>query len=403
MKLEKSVQQWIVLIAGILLQTAIGGIYAWSTFVPSLVEDFGFSRAQTGLLFGVQIIVFTVVTLPAGKLLQKKGPRFTALTGSLLFGLGYILASFTGDSFPLMLLSLGGITGVGIGMVYVCPLTTGMKWFPQNRGMVTGAAVAGFGAGAIVLSNVAEHLMIDSGMIVHQVFRFTGILFGGIALLSSLFLAFPREEKKKSGEKEHRSVISLLLSRNYLILALGMFTGTFAGLLLSAHLKPFVLSLQMSESQAVLTISLFAVGNTIGRLTWGAVHDKVGDRRTILFSQLTLLFAVLAIALVTITGMTGAVFPLVVLIGFGFGACFVVYAAAITDTFGVDLMPRLYPVSFIGYGVAALIGPSIGGAIADQTGSYLLSLFLSAVLIFIALGSVFFFYNSKSIQKGGDQ
>ncbi|MGM0444517.1 MAG: MFS transporter, partial [Fibrobacterota bacterium] len=150
--------RWVVLMAGVLLQTAIGGIYAWSAFVPSLVEHHGFSRAQTGLLFGVQVIIFTITTLPAGKLLQKRGPRLTAAIGAVLFGLGYVLASFAGSSFAGLLLSLGVVTGIGIGMVYVCPLTTGMKWFPRNKGMVTGVAVAGFGAGAIALSAVAEYL-----------------------------------------------------------------------------------------------------------------------------------------------------------------------------------------------------------------------------------------------------
>ncbi len=399
---ERKAQRWIVLIAGILLQTAIGGIYAWSTFGQSLVENYGFTSAQTGLLFGVQVIIFTLVTLPAGKLLQKRGPKFTASIGAILFGLGYILASMTGGSFPLMLVALGGVTGAGLGLVYVCPLTTGMQWFPRNRGMVTGAAVAGFGAGAVVLSNVAEFLMRNDGLTVYEVFRVTGFAFGGIALLSSLFLSFPKESNAKNNSKEEKKVLPLLLSKPYIILAFSMFTGTFAGLLLSAHLKPIMLSQGLVESQALLAISLFAIGNTVGRLTWGVVHDKLEARLTVLLSLGTLLLAVLGIIVASMNNVTALLLPLVTFTGFGFGACFVVYAAAITSTFGVDLLPRLYPVSFIGYGIAALIGPSVGGTIVDSTGSYQAAFVISAVLILISLLGVFFqFRNNNPLSQGG--
>lgn len=401
---DKKAVRWIVLIAGILLQTAIGGIYAWSTFVPSLVEKFGFTQTQTGLIFGVQIIIFTVVTLPAGKLLQRKGPRFTAFTGALLFSAGYLLASLTGDSFPLMLLSLGVVTGTGIGLVYVCPLTTGMKWFPRSRGMVTGAAVAGFGAGAILLSTVAEHLMYSDGMSVHQIFRFTGIVFGGAALLSSLFLSFPSGIGKSAEESEEKRATPILRSKPFIILAFSMFAGTFAGLLLSAHLKPFMLSQGVIESRALLAISLFAIGNTAGRLTWGAVHDRKGARSTVLYSLMTLLLAVAVLAAASTAGITWLLFPLIILIGFGFGACFVVYAAAMTSTFGVDILPRIYPVSFIGYGIAALIGPAVGGIIVDRTGAYTVAFTISALLILTAFLLIFFqFDRNKPIHGGGAQ
>lgn len=401
---NKKATQWIVLIAGILLQTAIGGIYAWSTFVPSLVEKFGFNQTQTGLIFGVQIIVFTVVTLPAGKILQQKGPRFTASIGALLFSAGYLLASLTGDSFPLMLLSLGAVTGTGIGLVYVCPLTTGMKWFPRNRGMVTGAAVAGFGAGAILLSTVAEHLMYSQGQSVHDVFRFTGFVFGGVALLSSLFLSLPSHTAAQAETGDEKKATPILRSKSFIILAFSMFAGTFAGLLLSAHLKPFMLSQGVIESRALLAISLFAIGNTAGRLTWGVVHDKKGARSTVLCSLFTLLLAVGAMAISATAEITWMLFPLIVLTGFGFGGCFVVYAAAMTSTFGVDILPRIYPVSFIGYGIAALIGPAVGGIIVDQTGSYTPAFTISSLLILTAFLLIFFqFRNNKPVNGGGVQ
>lgn len=152
-------KKWLVLGAGVVLQAVLGGIYAWSAFVPPLYEQAGLSKGQCGSIFGLAIATFAIAMIPAGKFLQRFGPRLTAAIGSILFGVGYLLASYSNGSFVGLLLSYGLVVGVGIGFGYVCPLTTGMKWFPDNKGLVTGVAVAGFGGGAIILSSVAEHLL----------------------------------------------------------------------------------------------------------------------------------------------------------------------------------------------------------------------------------------------------
>ncbi len=385
LKFADKYTKWIVLIAGIMIQTAIGGIYAWSNFVPSFVNEYGMTLSQTGMVFGLQVITFTIVTIPAGKLFQSIGPRLTASLGALLFGIGYVLVSVIGHTFIGLLLSLGLFSGTGIGLVYVCPLTTGMTWFPNNRGMVTGVTVAGFGIGAIVLSNFAEYLMITRDLSILEVFRYTGILFGGVALLSAQFLVFPAGTFKSQKKMSKDLIVSLLLSKKFIIIVLGMFTGSFSGLLLSAHMKSYMLKEGAAEFLALFSISLFAIGNTVGRLSWGMIHDKVGGKKVIALSLFTTLITMLL--LFVLGGKMGIpiLLILVVFSGFSFGSCFVVYPAAISDAFGVDMIPRLYPVSFLGYGIAAFIGPSLGGLIADKTGSFKGAFLLSAVLVFIAL------------------
>ena len=381
-------QAWTVLTAGIILQTAIGGIYAWSTFVPVLVEEHGFTRAQTGLLFGVQVLGFSLTTIPAGRLLERFGPRPTASAGALLFGAGYLIASLAGDSYPAMLVALGLVTGSGIGLVYVCPLTTGMKWFPRQRGLVTGAAVAGFGLGAVFLSQAAEYLLVVEGLSVHEVFRVVGFVFGGTAFAAALFLAVPEEIPGSKVSAAQERWAALLASPAFLVIAFGMFAGTFAGLLVSAHLKPFLLHNGAPESLAVLAISLFAVGNASGRLAWGFVHDRIGSRLTILISLAALLLTLLALVATAMAGSPTAVPALIVLIGFGFGGCFVIYVSAISTLFGVDLVARLYPFCFICYGLAALVGPAAGGWLVDNFDSYTPALLLCAAFICAAIIAV---------------
>ncbi|MFP4385486.1 MAG: MFS transporter [Spirochaetia bacterium] len=381
-------KKWIVLAAGVISQTALGGIYAWSTFVPHLKGGYGLTGAQSGLIFGIMIAAFTLATIPAGRALIRFGPRITAGIGAVLFAGGYIIASFSGGSYPLLLAGLGLTAGVGIGFGYVCPLTIGMKWFPHRKGLVTGVAVAGFGLGAIILSGIAETLL--RTMDVLAVFRVVGIILGLTAFTAAMLLAEPQSPDPKTPAGKVKTPLKpYLRSRKFIIIWLAMFSGTFAGLLISGNLKPLELSLGLSDYHATLSISLFAIGNTAGRLVWGQVHDRQGSKRTILLSLGFLLLGLLPLLFVS---STIPALGVAVLIGFGFGGCFVVYASSIVETFGIQFLPRLYPICFAGYGAAALLGPTAGGWIADISGSYTYAVIMCAVLQFLILGAVYKFF-----------
>lgn len=368
--------KWIVLCAGVAIQMVLGGVYAWSEFVPPLNELYGISKSQCGLIFGVTILTFTLVMIPAGRILQRHGPRITAGTGAILFCAGYWIASLSQGNFLMLLLGIGLITGTGIGLGYICPLTVAMKWFPDNKGLVTGVAVAGFGGGAVIVSAVAKYLLVDTGMDVLQAFQYIGLGSGVIAFTSAMFLSQPEETGNTVGQTETApSVRSILLSKDYLLICLGMFCGTFAGLLVVGNLKPMAQSLGLSGGAATLCISLFAIGNAVGRISWGQIHDRIGNRPSIVYS---LAFLGLSLMPLLLTTHSTALLVTIFLIGFGFGGCFVIYASSIVNLYGMDLFPRLYPVCFVGYGLAALIGPTVGGLIADIFGGYGPAIILSA-------------------------
>ncbi len=383
--------KWTVLTAGLLLQMILGSVYAWSAFVLPLAA-YGLSKGQCGLIFGVMLGSFTLAMIPAGRILQKRGPRPVAVAGALLFSLGYLLASFSGGHFAVLLASLGVIAGAGIGFGYVCPLSTGMKWFPGHKGLVTGVAVAGFGGGAILLGSLAEVLLYGRSWDVLQVFRFVGAVFGIVALVSALFIVEPPRGAEAAAAAENPGEARL---RDYAarpvfrLLCLGIFAGTFAGLVIVSDLKPMMLSFGLGERLAALSISLFALGNIAGRIAWGRVNDRLGSRIAI---PASLAFLALALKLLLISSAAGPLLASVVLVGIGFGGCFVVYASAMVENYGVALFPKLYPVCFLFYGLAALTGPPLGGWLADTTGSYtggaLLSLAILAVALFFSVFSL---------------
>ncbi len=377
-------KKWIVLAAGVVLQSVLGGVYAWSAFVPALTKEYGLTNGQAGLIFGITIAVFTLVMIPAGRLLAKFSPRVIAFSGAVLFGAGYFLASMSGGNYPAILTGIGILTGAGIGAGYVCPLTVGMKWFPDNKGLVTGVAVAGFGGGAIALSFLVQYLLNNAGWNVLQVFRLIGLGLGGVAVAASLFLSEPLQSiSQKNGKGDQVGGIKkYALTRPFMLLCAGMFAGTFAGLLTVGNLKPILLDLGTDGNTATLGISIFAVGNASGRIIWGQIHDRLGVKPTVVLSLACLALSIIPFALdiseillLVATGIAGA----------GFGACFVVYASSIVKYFGTEIFPSLYPICFLGYGLAGITGPAVGGWIADVTGSFTVGIFLSILLISIAL------------------
>jgi OFA family oxalate/formate antiporter-like MFS transporter len=369
--------RWLVLAAGCVIQTILGGIYAWSTFIPYLIKDYGLSTGQCGLIFGLAILVFTLTMTLSGWVLAHHGPRFTAGIAAGLFMAGYILASVSGGSFIWLLLGLGVVAGAGIGFGYVCPLSVCMKWFPKKKGLVTGVAVSGFGGGAILLSSIAE-ILLTRGMDVLSFFRWFGIGAGLLLCGAALLLVDPPGAEAGAVRRGSMSAVS---SPPFALVSMGMFAGTFAGLLIIGNLSPLVMKAGLTEGQATISVSVFAVGNALGRIAWGQIFDRLKYRSI----PLSLVSFALTAGLLLLPLPMGLLFIAVALLGFGFGANFVIYASTVSRYFGTAAFPRLYPICFLAYGIAGFIGPGVGGFLADLTGTYALSLAVSIALV-LAVG-----------------
>ncbi len=370
--------KYVVLIASVLMQSCIGGLYAWSEFVPELTKAHGLSTAQTQSIFGSLIAVFTVSMDVAGRLMNRVGPRWIAVVGGFAFGGGYWIASQSGGGFGLLLLGVGIVTGIGTGFCYVCPLIMCAKWFPERIGLVTGLAVAGFGSGAIVLSNLGEFLF-SRGMEVLDIFRSIGMLYGIVIVVAALTFHVPG--RKTSGFPPIEFDV-IKRDRYFWGLALGMFAGTFAGLIVIGNLKPMLLSTGISHSTATIAISTFAIGNTFGRISWGWATDRFGA--TVIPVSLTFLAVMVLLTWLFMGSPTGAlVFSF--MLGAGFGACFVVYAAQTASHFGENHLASIYPLVFLFYGLSGLIGPWINGWIYDHVQSYSGTLALSLGTLLVSI------------------
>lgn len=385
-----------MLVASVVIQVCLGGIYAWSTFVPDLVETVGLTVTQTQVIFGLLFGVFTLSMVFTGRRVERWGPRVIAGLGGLLFGVGYLIASRPDGSFPLMLLGVSVLAGIGTGAGYVCALTTSMKWFPDRKGLVTGIAMAGFGGGAILLSALAEYLL-SNGVNVLTVFEWIGLAYGAVILIAAMVLRFPTAAPMT----QLRTAPPLKrLARDpfFLMLVLGMFCGTFAGMLIIGNLTPMALSIGIPALPAAAAVSVFAIGNATGRITWGWIADRTSEW------AIPVKLAALAVPLVLLAGVT-ATAPFIAVsfaIGFGFGACFVIYAAQVAARYGLSAVAGIYPLVFLAYGAAGIIGPPLGGWLYDQTLSYRPAIVLTVGVVAIGiLGTVWLLRKARPVRVVG--
>ena len=158
MKTNAMPNRWLVVFGAILIQLALGALYAWSVFTKSLTDPEGiyqFTATQTAWIFSAGLATFALVMVLAGRWQAKTGPRLMSMLGGLLLGLGFVLGGFFGSSFWAQFFCIGVVAGAGIGLAYVVPIAVGVKWFPDKKGMITGLAVAGFGFGATIWVKLA--------------------------------------------------------------------------------------------------------------------------------------------------------------------------------------------------------------------------------------------------------
>src|ERR1700748_2706520 len=189
--------RWGLAAAGFLMQMALGAVYAWSVFRAPLARQFHWSIEEVTLTFTISIFVLGVSAFFGGLLVNKRGPRVVALAGGFLYGLGVFLASFSANKLWWLYLSYGLIGGIGVGFSYIVPVAVLVKWFPDRRGLITGIAVGGFGAGALVTAPVATRLIQSVGVL--QTFAYLGIAYLVITMATGYFMQNPPDGWRPAG------------------------------------------------------------------------------------------------------------------------------------------------------------------------------------------------------------
>jgi OFA family oxalate/formate antiporter-like MFS transporter len=372
-------RRYLVVAAAVVMQVCLGGVYAWSVFVPPLRAQFGYSSTQTQLVFGFTIALLCAASLATGPLHDRFGPRRLAMTGGLFLMSGYLLASVGGGRFPVLLAALGGLNGMAVACCYLSAVATGVKWFPNNKGLVSGITIAGYGGGAILLSAIAR-LLLARGWPVLDIFRAVGLVYGPLVILAGSAMSVPAGAQAGAESVSYRR---LLRDRRFWLIAAGMFCGTYPGLAVIGNLKPLGLSFGVSDRTATLAISALALGSFAGRIAWGAFQDRVGTRRATLLSLGMVGLSLLA--LFAGRGNGTAFLLQAVFVGFCYGGSLALYTSQIPAFYGSARFGKIYSLAIQAHGLAAIIAPATGGAGFDLLGGMDAPIGLAAGVSFAGL------------------
>ena len=380
--------RWIIAAAGVVIQIALGAIYAWSVFRTPLVEAFGWTISEVTLTFTIAIFVLGFAAFGGGIWMRRSSPRVVALAAGVLYGLGIFLASFT-DSLWWLYLSYGLLGGIGLGLGYIVPVATLVKWFPDKRGMITGLAVAGFGAGALITAPIATRLIGTMGVL--NTFAVLGIVYLAMVVGAALFMQDPPAGYKPAGWEppvtgnQHGSGYSLgnaLRSWQWYGLWTLLFLNTTAGIAIISQAAPMAQEItNVSVAVAAATVGLISIANGVGRLFWAWLSDFVG-RRTV-FLIMFLLQAVVFWFLPSAGTLTAfSVLALIILLCYGGG--FGTMPAFAADYFGTENVGSIYGLMLTAWSAAGVLGPTLIASLRESTGSYNQALYVIAGLMLVS-------------------
>ena len=371
-----------VILSALLMQLCLGATYSWSVYVQNIKTILGISQAQAQIPFSVFYFIFPLTMIFSGTLVDRFGPRIAAIGGGILFGSGWLLSSLGGTNFTYTILGNGVIAGIGAGIAYIVPIATCIKWFPNNKGLVTGVAVAGFGGGAALVSTVAGYLL-KLNLTSFTLFGYFGITFIVLIVFSGFFMRNPPGFTKAATVKF--SFKEVLTDKRFIILYFAMFTGLAAGFAINANIKELYKSATLMTG--VSAVSFFAIANAIGRVTWGGIFDRFSSRTIIqlnLLSQAALLFA----SPFVVTSPIGLqIFAAIA--GFNYGGVLVVYAGSVARVWGADKVGSIYGWLFSS-NIPGAVAPLFAGYFYDMTGSFTIPLYTLGVLILLAVAIMSF-------------
>jgi OFA family oxalate/formate antiporter-like MFS transporter len=369
--------RWGIAFAGVVLQVVLGSVYAWSVFRVPLTKQFHWTIPQVTLTFTISIFVLGVAAFFGGLWLNRSGPRVVALTGALLYGVGTLLASFSGDRLWWLYLSYGVIGGTGLGFAYIVPISVLVKWFPDRRGLITGIAVGGFGAGALVTAPVATHLIQAVGVL--PTFADLGAAYAILGLLTAYFMQNPpagwlpegwTPSPKLTAERSAKdyTLKSALMTWQWWALWLILFLNTSAGISVISQESPIFQELaKVTVIVAAGMVGIVSIGNAFGRVFWAWISDIITRRFAfvVMFLLQVILFWVLP-TISSATLLTVLSFIILMCYGGGFGTL----PAFTADYFGSKNVGPIYGLMLTAWGAASAFGPLLVANMRQATGTY---------------------------------
>jgi OFA family oxalate/formate antiporter-like MFS transporter len=404
-------KRWLIAGAAVVIQLCLGTVYAWSVFKMPLMKMHGWDGKTVQYTFMILMGIIGLAAAFGGTLVDKKGPRFVATIGGILFGIGTLVAGYADQigSITLLYIGFGVIAALGNGFGYVTPIATLIRWFPDKRGLVTGLAVMGFGAGAFFMGKIApvmikSYQQIDpTGKVIASGVSTTWYIWGVIFLIlvtsAAQMFKNPPKGWVPAGFKPAATTVSAANSFTFgeavktpqwwmlwSMLCLNVSAGL--GLIsqqsplaqdiykkaegLTGNLTPEQIAIVAAAGGACVAYA--AIFNGLGRLFWAKISDNIGRKMVFL-----IMFATQAVLYVLVAkGFVGTYWLFVIACCYllaCYGGGFATMPAFAADAFGPAYIGKVYGFMLTAWSTAGLIGPYVFETFKPQ------ALFIAAGLL----------------------
>jgi OFA family oxalate/formate antiporter-like MFS transporter len=387
--------RWVPLLLGLLSSTTCGALlYAWSVFIKPLNAEFGWSRAEIALAFAICCLVFGLMTFPAGRISDKYGPRPVVMVGGIILGIGFVLSGFIQTKLQLYI-TYGLISGFGGGIIYLPPIATAPKWWPDRRALATGFAVVGLGLGSFIMGPLATYIIQAPGLGWRYVFWYCGVAMCIMAVTAGAFLKPPPAGYKPPGwsppapaagatvkaTRDHTHEETCKCPK-FWFMYLAYFCGSFAGLMVIGHLAGHGRDQGLTAMAAAGAVSSLAFANAATRILSGWFVDMIGIRGY--FAACFALQTAVMLLLYPLGGNYWALWAIAAIIGWNYGAMFTLFPATCLQFYGPTAQGSNYGLLFTAWGLAGFAGPWVGGYLKDVSGTYYIPFIIGAAVCAVA-------------------
>ncbi len=391
-------KRWGILALGVFTMLFAGVLYAWSILKTPFSDELGFAPSALALNFTLTMSFFCLGGFLSSRLVRLIGTRFAIVLSGFLAGLGYITTSFLGaeNIFPLYI-TYAIFSGLGIGMAYIIIISTVNSWFPDRRGLSSGALMMGFGASTLLLGKLADALFkSDFGW--RNTYILIGVAIAVVVSLSSFVIkkpeadtVFPERKKASSIQSENfevRDYTPLEMIRRFTFWRafLALVCLTAVGSAVISFARDLALSVGAGATFATTLVGLLSVCNGIGRIITGAVFDSLGRRFTMIGAGVLTVFA----AGVTLLAVSVHSLPLCIvglcLTGLSYGTSPTVSSAFTSAFYGQKHFATNLSISNFNLMAASFIATacsSLQTASGGYTAPFILLLSLSIVALLL--------------------
>ena len=305
-------KRWWILAAGVATMLFAGILYAWSILKAPFAAELGYDASALALGFTLAMSFFCLGGFISGQLVKRIGTRLTIIIAGLIAGLGFVLTSFVGAGNALLLyLTYSFLGGSGIGISYIVIISTVNSWFPDRRGLSSGALMMGFGASTLLLGKVAD-LLFASSVGWRKTYIIIGIVIAAVIVLSSFAIKAPDKDtvfpkKKKTGKAKQENFEVRDYTPSEMVRRFTFWRAFFALICLTAvgssvisFARDLALSVGAEAALATTLVGVLAVCNGLGRIITGALFDAMGRRFTMIAASVLTIFAA-AVTLVAVS------------------------------------------------------------------------------------------------------